>query len=59
MVEVFDHEVFITPLPAARVLVNGKIITEKTKLCHGFRVLLGNKYLFRLNCPKGKGILAS
>ena len=36
MVEVVDPEVFITPLSAARTLVNGKIITERTQLCHGY-----------------------
>ena len=55
VVEVVDQEVFVTPLPAAHTLVNGKIITEKTKLCHGYRVLLGNNHFFRLSCPKIKG----
>ena len=55
VVEVVDSEVFITPLPAARILVNGKIITERTQLCHGYRVLLGNSHFFRLNYPKRKG----
>ena len=55
VVEVIDQEVSITPLPTARTLVNGKIITEKTKLCHGYRVLLGNNHFFTLSCPKMKG----
>ena len=55
VVEVVDPEVFITPLSAACTLVNGKIITERTQLCHGYRVLLGNSHFFRLTCPKIKG----
>ena len=55
VIEVVDPEVFITPLPVARTLVNGKIITERTQLCHGYRVLLGNSHFFRLNYPKRKG----
>ena len=57
VVEVADPEVFITPLPAAHTLVNGQVITERTKLCHGYRVLLGNNHFFTLNCPKQKGNL--
>ena len=53
--EVVDPEVFITPLPTAHTLVNGKIITERTKLCHGYRVLLGINHFFQLSCPKQKG----
>ena len=55
VVEVVGQDVSITPLPAARTLVNGKIITEKTKLYHGYRVLLGNNHFFRLSYPKLKG----
>ena len=50
--EVVDQEVFITPLPEARTLVNGKIITERTKLCHGYQVLLGIDHYFQLSCLK-------
>jgi len=56
VVEVNDPEVYITPLPAARTLVNGKVVTERTKLCHGYRVLLGNNHFFRLSCPKKKSM---
>lgn len=56
VVEVIDPEVFITPLSVqAHTLVNGKIITERAKLYHGYRVLLGNNCFFRLNCPKNRG----
>ena len=56
VVEVVDPEVFITPLPAARTLVNGKIITERTKLSHGCQILLGINHFFQLDCPEQNGM---
>ena len=40
-----------------RTRVNGRVVTEKTKLRHGSRILLGNNHLFRLSCPKLAGVL--
>lgn len=51
IVELIGPDVFITPLPAAHTLVNGKIIAKRTKLCHGCRVLLGANCYFQLSCP--------
>ena len=56
VVEVIDSGVFITPLSAARTLVNGKIIQKKTKLFHNNRVLLGANHFFQLSCPKENGM---
>ncbi|CAG2178093.1 unnamed protein product, partial [Oppiella nova] len=36
----------------ARTCVNGSVITERTALKHGDRILWGNNHFFRLNCPK-------
>uniref|UniRef100_A0A914C1N4 Kinesin motor domain-containing protein n=1 Tax=Acrobeloides nanus TaxID=290746 RepID=A0A914C1N4_9BILA len=38
--------------PDARIRVNGRQIEQKTLLRNGFRLLIGNNYLFRANCPK-------
>ena len=54
-VDVIDSEVFITPLPDARTLVNGRIIQKTMKICHGHRILLGANQFFQLNCPKQNG----
>ena len=54
-VEVIDSEVFITPLPNARTLVNGRIIQNRMKICHGDRILLGVNHFFQLSCPKQNG----
>ena len=50
-IEVRESLVFISPLGDARTCVNGKEISEETKLCHGDRILLGSNHFFRLNCP--------
>ena len=42
-----------------RTLVNGIVITDRTQLRHGGRILLGNNHLFRLNCPGKEGEGAS
>ena len=38
-----------------RTRVNGRMVTERTQLRHGYRILLGNNHLFRLSCPKIAG----
>ena len=35
-----------------RVCVNGRGITGKVPLRHGYRLLIGNDHFFRVNCPK-------
>ena len=35
--------------------MNGIVITDRTQLRHGGRILLGNNHLFRLNCPGKEG----
>ena len=32
--------------------MNGQIVSEKTQIHHGARVLLGNHHLYRLSCPR-------
>jgi kinesin family protein 13 len=34
-----------------RTCVNGAIITKKTQLKNGNRLLIGNNHYFRVNCP--------
>ncbi|EJD75153.1 CBR-KLP-4 protein [Loa loa] len=36
----------------ARICVNGHLITERTLLRNGYRLLIGNNHFFRVNCPK-------
>ncbi|VDK74837.1 unnamed protein product [Litomosoides sigmodontis] len=36
----------------ARICVNGRLITERTLLRNGYRLLIGNNHFFRVNCPK-------
>ncbi|CAG9532229.1 unnamed protein product [Cercopithifilaria johnstoni] len=43
-VEQIDHK--------ARICVNGRLITERTLLRNGYRLLIGNNHFFRVNCPK-------
>ncbi|UYV79049.1 KIF13B [Cordylochernes scorpioides] len=47
-----EGDIFVTPLEGARTCVNGSVITERTQLRHGDRLLWGNNHFFRLNCPK-------
>lgn len=35
-----------------RVCVNGQLISEKTIVRNGYRVLIGQDHFFRANCPK-------
>eukprot|EP00731_Ephydatia_muelleri_P010946 Em0005g1532a len=51
IIELVNREVFLTPMRGSRTLVNGIVITDRTQLRHGGRILLGNNHLFRLNCP--------
>lgn len=52
----FYFFIFIFPLsPYHRTRVNGQIITEKTQLKHGSRILFGNNHLYRLSCPRMGG----
>eukprot|EP01006_Ploeotia_vitrea_P030482 TRINITY_DN62888_c0_g1_i1.p1 TRINITY_DN62888_c0_g1~~TRINITY_DN62888_c0_g1_i1.p1 ORF type:complete len:918 (-),score=123.69 TRINITY_DN62888_c0_g1_i1:1288-4041(-) len=46
-----DGEVFLIPQNDSRTFLNGKKISEKTKLVHQMRVWLGNNYAFRFNFP--------
>lgn len=32
--------------------MNGQVVSEKTQIKHGARVLLGNHHLYRLSCPR-------
>lgn len=38
-----------------RTRVNGQIVTSKTQLKHGSRLLFGNNHLYRLSCPRRGG----
>ena len=35
----------------SRTCVNGQVVTERTQLRHGDRILWGNNHFFRINCP--------
>jgi hypothetical protein len=38
-----------------RTCRNGVVVTEKTLLHHGDRILWGNNHFFRINCPRPPG----
>jgi len=46
-----DGTVTLTPEEGAAVMVNGKRITEKTRLHSGYRIILGDFHIFRFNHP--------
>ncbi len=50
--EMEGGEVFVAPCGASRLCVNGRLISERTRLRHGFRLLVGSNHLFRVNCPR-------
>ena len=35
----------------SRTCVNGQVVSERTQLRHGDRILWGNNHFFRINCP--------
>ncbi|KAL1838864.1 hypothetical protein VTJ49DRAFT_2117 [Mycothermus thermophilus] len=46
-----DGTVTIIPMEGAAVMVNGKRVTEPTRLHSGYRVILGDFHIFRFNHP--------
>ncbi len=46
-----DGTVTIVPKEGAAVMVNGKRVTEPTRLRSGFRIILGDFHIFRFNHP--------
>ncbi|XP_053690029.1 kinesin-like protein KIF13B [Sabethes cyaneus] len=52
LITIEDGELFMDPIESARCCVNGSVVTEKTLLNHGDRILWGNHHFFRVNCPK-------
>jgi kinesin family member 1 len=46
-----DGKVTVIPREGASVMVNGKKITEPTRLHSGYRVILGDFHIFRFNHP--------
>jgi len=46
-----DGTVTITPSEGASIMVNGRRITETTRLHSGYRVILGDFHIFRFNHP--------
>ncbi|KAI1438493.1 kinesin heavy chain [Xylaria sp. CBS 124048] len=46
-----DGTVTITPDEGASIMVNGRRITETTRLHSGYRVILGDFHIFRFNHP--------
>ncbi|XP_058836738.1 kinesin-like protein KIF13A isoform X1 [Topomyia yanbarensis] len=52
LITIEDGELFMEPIESARCCVNGSVVTEKTSLNHGDRILWGNHHFFRVNCPK-------
>ena len=51
-IEIIGVECIITPFEGA-VYVNGKEITDSTRVYHGSRILLGGNHWFRVHAPGG------
>jgi flagellar biosynthesis GTPase FlhF len=45
------QELFLTPGEGARVFINGKLIKERTELCHNDRLICGAHLVFRVIFP--------
>ncbi|XP_055619587.1 kinesin-like protein KIF13A isoform X2 [Toxorhynchites rutilus septentrionalis] len=52
LITIEDGELYMAPIENARCCVNGSVVTVKTSLNHGDRILWGNHHFFRVNCPK-------
>ncbi|XP_058066317.1 kinesin-like protein KIF13A [Anopheles bellator] len=53
LITIEDGELYMAPIAeSARCFVNGSIVSDKTALHHGDRILWGNHHFFRVNCPK-------
>lgn len=52
LITIEDGELYMEPIENARCYVNGSVVTDKTSLHHGDRILWGNHHFFRVNCPK-------
>uniref|UniRef100_A0AAG5DCD4 Kinesin motor domain-containing protein n=1 Tax=Anopheles atroparvus TaxID=41427 RepID=A0AAG5DCD4_ANOAO len=52
LITIEDGELYMEPIENARCCVNGSVVTDKTALHHGDRILWGNHHFFRVNCPK-------
>ena len=47
-----DKDLIIEPISGATTCINGREVTEKSKIFHGDRIMLGSNNFFRVNCPK-------
>lgn len=45
-------ELYLIPLDGAKNFVNGSVITDRTALRHGDRILFGNNHFFKVSCPR-------
>ncbi|XP_049293780.1 kinesin-like protein KIF13A isoform X1 [Anopheles funestus] len=52
LITIEDGELYMEPIENARCCVNGSVMSGKTALHHGDRILWGNHHFFRVNCPK-------
>lgn len=52
VLSIVDGGLYMEPIGSARCFVNGTLITVKTPLHNGDRILWGNHHFFRVNCPK-------
>uniref|UniRef100_A0A914XCF0 Kinesin-like protein unc-104 n=1 Tax=Plectus sambesii TaxID=2011161 RepID=A0A914XCF0_9BILA len=59
VLELEGSRLFIEPSEGARTHVNGSLISSRTQLRNGYRLLIGNNHFFRVNCPKDTSMTAS
>ncbi|XP_050097120.1 kinesin-like protein KIF13A isoform X2 [Anopheles aquasalis] len=52
LITIEEGELYMEPIENARCCVNGSVVSDKTALHHGDRILWGNHHFFRVNCPK-------
>ena len=50
-----DGSLWLEALPEARTCVNGRLVTAKTAIHHGDRLLWGANHFFRVHCPGKEG----
>ncbi|XP_057308656.1 kinesin-like protein KIF13A isoform X3 [Hydractinia symbiolongicarpus] len=50
-IEESEETAYLKPFEGARTCVNGQVVTDRTMLRHGDRILWGNNHFFRINCP--------
>ncbi|XP_065844044.1 kinesin-like protein KIF13A isoform X2 [Oscarella lobularis] len=52
VLETEDRDLYVTPEKNAQTFINGCLVTERTLLYQGDRILWGNNHFFRVSCDR-------